>query len=941
MKSINLLKFLLLLLCLQLPSLVSAYDFKVNNIAYNIVSSANKTVEVAPKTSSSAGSDGSTNYSGNVVINESVYYSGTNYTVVGIGESAFKNSFISSLKLPETLQYIKKEAFSTCFELEELSIPASVTQIGTSCFWMCPDLIRVYSYAITPPTCTGSNVFSYMAYNNATLYVPHGCLSAYQNAYGWKDFPNFQEMTPSINGHEYVDLQLPSGNLWATTNYGATSPYGYGSYVEWSSNDVVASSWGNEWCTPTINDIKELINNCQWTWTTQNGTNGYLVRGNNGNTIFLPAAGIKMGSVMKVGEWCYYWSSTPESSSMTYILLSTASSVWYGSQNTMASLPIRPISKQTPSVVLATSILLNKSNLNLKVGDIETLVATVEPSNVSNGEVTWNSSNTNIAIVDQNGLVTAKSTGNAVITAMTTDGTNLTATCNVIVTNNETTTRTINIGSNTFLNERLPICNWVMGGYTGSECLYLKDDLVGMKKGDKIYSLSYYLESGNAAGGNFNVRMKNTAINSFKYSDDVFDTSVIELDCNDIVNCNVTLSPYGGGTWIDFVFSEPFVYEGENIIIDIRNTTPGTSRGWCYFHSTEYNGGRRNVVWNKANSENVNDSGFNSYGGIYNDELNYAADVCITYIPVGLPGDVNGDGLVTAADITTLYDILLNNDYSHAVYGDQTGDGIVTAADVTAVYNILLNDNSQLNNETEYTVNGVTFKMVTVEGGSFTMGATAEQGSDAYSDESPTHQVTLSSFSIGQTEVTQELWQAVMGSNPSHFNGGSYGTNLQRPVEKVNWGDCQEFIMKLNQMTGKNFRLPTEAEWEYAARGGNRSQGYKYSGSNNIDDVAWYWDNIPSQSEGTAGYGTQTVATKQPNELGIYDMSGNMLEWCQDWYGNYSADAQTNPTGPASGSYCVRRGGSWYSIARNCRVSNRNYGNPVNCNYALGMRLAL
>ena len=304
-------------------------------------------------------------------------------------------------------------------------------------------------------------------------------------------------------------------------------------------------------------------------------------------------------------------------------------------------------------------------------------------------------------------------------------------------------------------------------------------------------------------------------------------------------------------------------------------------------------------------------------------------------------GDVNGDGRLTSVDITCIYNYLLNGDETFAATSDIDGDGYITSVDITVMYNILLNGNPQLNNETEYTVNGVTFKMISVEGGTFTMGATAEQGSDAYDTEYPTHQVTLSSFSIGQTEVTQELWQAVMGSNPSHFNGGSYGTNLQRPVEKVNWGDCQEFIMKLNQMTGKNFRLPTEAEWEYAARGGSLSQGYKYSGSNNIDDVAWYRDNAYNVGSSSPDYGTHTVATKQPNELGIYDMSGNVWEWCQDWYGSYSAGAQTNPTGPVSGYDRVPRGGCWSNNAGACRVSNRNYYYPEDRRNGLGLRLAL
>ncbi len=298
-------------------------------------------------------------------------------------------------------------------------------------------------------------------------------------------------------------------------------------------------------------------------------------------------------------------------------------------------------------------------------------------------------------------------------------------------------------------------------------------------------------------------------------------------------------------------------------------------------------------------------------------------------------GDVNGDGEITAADITALYDHMLNNNDTNLKYGDQNGDGIITAADVTKVYDVLLG-NYQPNIAIEYYVNGVTFKMVDVQGGTFTMGATSEQGSYAYSEEKPAHQVTIGSFRIGQTEVTQELWKAVMGSNPSSFTG-----NLQRPVEFVSWDDCQTFITKLNQMTGKNFRLPTEAEWEYAARGGNKSQGYKYAGSNNIDDVAWYAENAYVVGNSSPDYGTHPVAIKLPNELGLYDMSGNVSEWCQDWFGYYNNNAQTNPTGPASGDYRVYRGGCWSFYSRGCRVSSRDKWFSNYRINGLGLRLAM
>ena len=237
-----------------------------------------------------------------------------------------------------------------------------------------------------------------------------------------------------------------------------------------------------------------------------------------------------------------------------------------------------------------------------------------------------------------------------------------------------------------------------------------------------------------------------------------------------------------------------------------------------------------------------------------------------------------------------------------------------------------------------FTVNGVSFKMVFVEGGTFTMGGTSEQSDDAVDHEKPAHEVTLSSFSIGETEVTQELWKAVMGSNPSEFKGAKH------PVETVSWDDCQVFINRLNELTGQHFRLPTEAEWEYAARGGQKSQGYKYSGGNTIDDVAWYADNaFDGVGKSSPDYGTHDVATKFPNELGLYDMSGNVMEWCQDWYdlSYYSESPRDNPQGPISGSDLVDRGGSCRNHARYCRVSSRYFNSPGNSFYYVGLRLVL
>lgn len=258
------------------------------------------------------------------------------------------------------------------------------------------------------------------------------------------------------------------------------------------------------------------------------------------------------------------------------------------------------------------------------------------------------------------------------------------------------------------------------------------------------------------------------------------------------------------------------------------------------------------------------------------------------------------------------------------------------------IYNVVLTKSGNsvtptpsLNDETlTFTAGGVTFNMKRVEHGTFQMGSTSGE-----SDEKPVHSVTISKdYYIGETEVTQALWYAVMGQKPT--SGGSqwsssYGLGDNYPAYYISWNDCQTFITKLNQLTGQQFRMPTEAEWEFAAKGGNKSQGYTYSGSNTIGDVAWYTSNSSSK--------THPVATKKPNELGIYDMSGNVWEWCSDWYSSsyYTSSAVTDPTGPTSGSYRVRRGGGWSGDATNCRTFYRGYNTPTNRDQILGVRLAL
>ena len=306
---------------------------------------------------------------------------------------------------------------------------------------------------------------------------------------------------------------------------------------------------------------------------------------------------------------------------------------------------------------------------------------------------------------------------------------------------------------------------------------------------------------------------------------------------------------------------------------------------------------------------------------------NAVADSCFVNVYTEA-GDVDGDGFVKIDDVTALIDHLLGSNSSIDVgNADLDFDGVVSIADVTTLIDYLLGGGASMSTRETFTVNGVNFTMIRVPAGSFMMGATEEQGSDANSWEKPVHEVTLtSSYLIGETEVTQELWLAVMGTNPSKHEG-----SLQKPVENVSWLDCQEFISRLNELTGLSFRMPTEAEWEYAARGANRSRGYKYAGSNDIADVG----NVSSST-------TMPVGSLQPNELNIYDMSGNVDEWVWDLFGYYTSEPQIDPTGPADGgSDHMYRGGSWYGGANVARVSYRFFRDSTFKRGTMGLRLAL
>jgi sulfatase modifying factor 1 len=225
------------------------------------------------------------------------------------------------------------------------------------------------------------------------------------------------------------------------------------------------------------------------------------------------------------------------------------------------------------------------------------------------------------------------------------------------------------------------------------------------------------------------------------------------------------------------------------------------------------------------------------------------------------------------------------------------------------------------------TIGEAVFVMKFIHGGVFEMGCTWEQGDDCWRQEIPPHLVDVEDFLLGETEVTQALWEAVMGERSS---GSAFCADC--PVHWVSWHEAQDFVRALNRLTGRAYRLPTEAEWEYAARGGVHSHHYRFAGSHEAEEVAWFGD----------FYGTvRPVARKFPNELGLYDMSGNVWEWCQDRFGEYSKRRANNPRGPHKGEYRVIRGGSWYYSPQYCRVTYRANHRPTVKDVGIGFRLAL
>ena len=745
---------------------------------------------------------------------------------------------------------------------------------------------------------------------NTTYYYRAYALDAGVYKYGEVlSFTTEQEVfEPEISSPEAIDLGLSV--KWASCNVGANSPEGYGDYFAWGETatkseytesnsvtyglsilelesrgiigdngnltaeyDAATANWGEGWRMPTLDEIKELCNNCTWTWTIQNGVNGYEVTGPNGNSIFLPAAGYRYGtSLSNAGSYGSYWSATPDSDSSHACILYFYSSYygWYYNGRYYGH-TVRPVYSEAP----------------LRVVTIETGEATDITTNGARLSGTVSGTDVAISCGFIYGTTSDMSSLNNNRAEASSDG-----------------TYSVSI-SNLQANTTYYYCAYVIidGEEKHGEVLSFttEQELVepeAIDLGLSVKWASFNVGANSPEGyGDYFAWGEIAPKSSYYESTSVtYDLSISELESRGIISSagNLTAA-YDAATanWGEG-WRMPTLNEMEELINE------------CTWVWTTQNG----VYGRKVTGPNGNSIFLPAAG------YRYATSLSL----------VGSGGYYWSAtpNSDSRYAYLLG------FYKDSYLRGSSSRGNGRLVRPVYSEDpeveDSEVSNKT-YTVNGVSFTMIGVEGGTFTMGS-PDSDSDAYNDEKPAHQVTLSSLYIGETEVTQALWQAVMGSNPSSITG-----DLQRPVEMVSWDDCQTFIGKLNELTGENFRLPTEAEWEYAARGGKESNDYKYSGSNTIDDVAWYYYNSSST--------THAVKTKQPNELGIYDMSGNVLEWCADWYDSsyYSSSPRTNPTGPSSGFGRVLRGGSWDYTTMSCRVANRSNGSPDDRSISYGLRL--
>ena len=894
---------------------VKCYDFVLDGVYY--LRTGNNTVSVSfPDIE---WNDDLVNYSGEVNIPASFEHEGVDYSVTAIRQHAFWcMKSMTAINLPETnLTEIGFWAFEGCTGLTKIDIPSSVTKVKGGAFDCCRNLVHVIigencsfenqhnvfgecdriqyvtCFATTPPVLDESN-FTQTAYDNAFLFVPSGSLELYQATFPWSKFQLFQPTSYDfmVDGIYY---SIAYGNHVGV----AYKDMSFGTY---SGDIVVPAEVEYEGVTYVVDRV---------------GHNAFaecpdLKSVTLPNTmIFIDYNAFRQSGIttLRVPDNVYYIADGAFNSCPNLKAVTLGSGL-----TTMAG----GVFHDTPALEwvfckATTPPTIQENTFDASHYTNTTLVVPRDCYNAYHTADYWENF-TKIKTMncdfEEDGIYYKITSGNTVeVTYLTSDYNSYFGDVNIpaTVTHDGVTYTVTAIGDNAFNMSKsltsVTIPNTVtsIGAYAFRYC----EGLTSVEIPNSVTTIS-----------------NNAFWLCLNLEEVVIPNSVTTVGSMAFRNCTAMKRVVIGEN-VTSIGSTCFYYNPNITEVICLAATPPTlteSSSGTTFMPAVYQNAVLRVPYGSHEAYR-NDAGWGRFANIVSEQEVQPSQV----------GDVNCDGVVNISDATQLINLLLNGNTAYSQSADVTGDGLVNISDATTLINMLLNGDggnqgtvgNAVNN---YLINGVPFTMVKVDGGAFMMGG------ENISLATPVHQVTLSDYSIGETEVTQALWQVVMNSNPSRFK-----SNVNLPVENMTWDDCQTFVVKLSQLTGKTFRLPTEAEWEFAARGGNKSQGYVYPGSNNLNEVAWYKSNSGDQ--------THVVGTKKANELGLYDMSGNVFEWIQDYYGSYTSAPQVNPQGPATGEYRVCRSAGYNransgSASDWLKCAGRTYDSPSTAADDTGLRLA-
>ena len=845
-----------------------------------------------------------------------------------VGNNA--NSYI----VPEGVTQIGINAFGYAKKLRNVTLPSSLTYVNYIAFAYSPSLVNVTCLAQTPPSVFENPFISTIGNNGLTLIVPEGRKSAYQAADVWKDFPlivekNYDFMVDDI----YYNI---TGNNTVEVTKGPNNVVAYSGEVNIPERVFYN---GVNYTVTAIGD--KAFEGCAYmtainlpsTITTIGYMAFYYCTGL--TSIILPE------NLTTIGIYAFYYCSDlgnvkiPSSvtsletyafcgcSSFTEVVIpSSVRSMGYGTFYDCSSLT---------KVTLGSSLTNIGADAFKNCAALETIIihASTPPTISSNTFMDYHYSNVHL-MVPKNSLSVYKSAdywknftnitsmaydfekdgvfynilnSSAVeVTYMTSDYNSYSGEVNIpeTVEHNGVTYTVTAIGNNAFKESRSMTAVTIPNTVT-----MIKD-----------YAFHYCVGLTHVDIPNSVITIGNNAFwLCMGLEEAIIPNSVTTIGTMAFRNCTAMKRVVIGKN-VTSIGGTCFLYN-PNIteVICLAATPPTlndpTSGTMTTFQTAVYTNAVLRVPYGSHEAYR-NDANWGKFVNIVSEQN----------VDGGIPGDVNGDGSTTIKDVTDLINFLLTGS---APSLDVNGDNLVNIKDVTDLINMLLTGEGGLTpviTSTNFLINSVPFSMINVEGGTFMMGLEGDASA------SPVHEVTLSDYFIGETEVTQALWQTVMGSNPSSNKSDEW-----LPVENMDWHACQQFTTRLSQLTGRNFRLPTEAEWEFAARGGNKSQGYTYAGSDNLAEVAWYAAN--------SGNSTHVVATKKANELGLYDMSGNVFEWCQDYWDDYPSEAQVNPQGPSSGEYKSCRSSAYNRNNNNnwFKCGGRTYDTPTNNAYDTGLRV--